>query len=112
MKFSPNSSVTQLPLLHSTRSQIDIDGLGVGVRNVKDSVSNLTSQNNPVQPGKQLHATISSSILIHWPLLQSMSSQRSMLGVGDRVAEGSKEGDTVTDNDVEGEREENEMLTL
>lgn len=109
MKLSPNSSVTQLPLLHSTRSQIDIDGLGVGV---KDSVSNFTSQNNPVQPRKQLHVTISLSRLIHWPLLQSMSSQREMLAVGDGDTEGSKEEDAVTGNGIEGEREEKEMLTL
>ena len=102
----------QLPLLHSTGSQIDIDGLGVGVRNVKDSVSNFTSQTNPVQPGKQSHVTISLSRLIHWPLLQPMSSQRETLAVGDGDIEGSKEGDTETDNDKEGEREEKGMLTL
>ena len=93
-------------------SQMDINGLGVGVRKVKDSVSNFTSQNNPVQPGKQLQVTVSLSRLIHWPLLQSMRSQREVLAVGDGDTEGSKEGDAVTGNDVEGEREEKEMLTL
>ena len=65
VKLSPNSSAIQLPLLHSTKSQTDISGLGVGLANLKLAVSTFTSQNNPVQPGKHSHVTIPLSRLIH-----------------------------------------------
>ena len=71
MKFSPESSVTQVPLLQSIRSQIDGGG-------------RVISQNSPVNPEKHSHLNISSGMSVKLspessvtqvPLLQLIRSQ-------------------------------------
>ena len=92
VKFSPKSSAKQVPLLQSTRSQIDRGGLSVGVGvgvtvNAKDVVSSIsTSQNIPVNPAKQSHMIVSFPRSMHTPLVQLTKSQSEM-GGGEGVGE-------------------------
>lgn len=72
-------------MLQSTKSQIEMGGVGVGVTvraKEVDSIIISMSQNIPVNPTKQSHMMVSFPRSMHMPLVQLMKSQSEMGGEG------------------------------